>query len=112
MNNEQVIALLRRLSTDKEFYPEAVYPGVAMGLCDVLWRQCRRADLEVMLEDIAHGWPLYSGMKSFPVPCKGWAPTRAFLHVPKWEGEYGDNRRNLCGWFADYLEFNYEEPRS
>lgn len=44
--------------------------------------------------DLARKWPKYSGDKTFPVPYKC-EPSVAFTFLPLWQGEYGDNRREL-----------------
>ena len=54
-------------------------------------------------------YPNCSGDKTFPVkPGKNsftsFPEIRAFYNLPKWEGEYGENRRDYCRWLANNLQ--------
>ncbi len=52
----------------------------------------------------ARQWPKYSGHALFPVPHPKRRPVDAFINCPKWEGEYGDNRRELVMFLLDNIE--------
>ena len=65
-------------------------------------------------------WPEYNGWAAYPINCPAedlerlsWVmdtpdePRQAFGQIAKWVGEYGEARRDYCGFIATYLEENY-----
>lgn len=70
-----------------------------------------RSDLRELLEEQVDSWPLFSGSLAFPVPHPTINAIDAYLVAERWDVniEYGQNRRALCLWFADYLEQNLPE---
>ena len=101
MNNKQVIANLRKIAKDPEFF----YP---LGLCSYLSCGLNRHDLMTILGEQLPSWPLFSGILNYPVPHPQLDPGIAYHRTRKWgiKTVYGQNRRALCLWFADYLEQN------
>lgn len=56
--------------------------------------------------EIASKWPKYSGVMAFPVPYKFGdlnLPGYAFQTQFKWEGQYGEDRRELLDFAINYL---------
>jgi len=51
------------------------------------------------------GWPLYSGSVAYPVPSvvEGLDAQDCYHTLPKWEGVYGDLRRDLLAYTIDTL---------
>ena len=59
------------------------------------------------LSQIFESWSKYSGDIAYPIPDpKGWgsAYTKFCRAGDMWEGEYGDLRRELCQYIADYIK--------
>lgn len=58
-------------------------------------------------------WPHFSGDPYFPVPCpdRSLDPKEAYAVQNKWEGEYGDLRRNLLEFVRDHATGVLEESR-
>lgn len=106
MSNEEIINALRNLS--KGIFPE--YMEYAVGLCYFLSTTSHRPDLRHILENNVKNWEHYSGSKSYPVPHPILDSSVAYgeCYDEMWDdSEYGLMRRNLCAWFADYLEEYY-----
>jgi hypothetical protein len=64
-----------------------------------------------LLRESYQSWPHYSGNHTYPVPSpeEAWTPKAMYWATHnKWEGEYGDLRRDLCRHFADYLENQHD----
>jgi len=62
---------------------------------------------EVMYDGFAH-WPKDSGWECHPIPHETCTPVHAFRYCPLWADDaYGDLRRELCLWLADYFEEKY-----
>ena len=68
-------------------------------------------------------WSKYSCSQAYPVPHELYDSKDAFYHASNlWDitTQYGRDRRELCGWFADRLEerlnseqsLNYVKPTS
>ena len=104
-----VIDQLRLLGTGQMELDVQRGLGVQRGLCIFLYVDCRRRDLKDMLLEVVCQWPGYSGDPLFPVPHPSKSPCKAYAREQAWVlGETTDPyilaRRNLCLWFADYLE--------
>jgi len=63
---------------------------------------------EVMYDGVMR-WPKYSGRRAFPIPHETCTPHGAYRnHYDLWADDaYGDLRRELCLWLADYFEEKY-----
>ena len=98
MTNQEVIANLRIANDPLFFYHH--------GLCGYLAFHLDRCDLQTTLIKIVPTWPLYTGELTLPVPHPHINPATAYVCCNKWDikTKYGQNRRALCLWFADYLE--------
>lgn len=51
-------------------------------------------------------WPNHSWRASFPVPHPTLDAMTAFCQEPRWEGEYGDNRRQLLNFLKEQVELD------
>lgn len=85
------------------------------GICGQLYDISERLGLEVrpsmwLFLQLSRHWPNYSGVSDYPVPehleCE--QPTAAgdcyFVTTDKWDGPYGDARRDLMDWMINKLE--------
>ena len=99
-----IIQKLRDLGTGVEFpkFPE-------YGLCAVLRNEGYSYLVKELYEAVEH-WPKHSGDSTYPVPHPIFDPEEAYESTfCMWKrgettDEYILNRRDLCLWFADYLE--------
>lgn len=90
--------------------------GFNPGICDLLstYRSFRKLDYlpagPTIVGWYAPHWPLYSGYAWFPVPHPSMPANLAFhASIPKWDGEYGDNRRKFCLFIAEQTELDLKE---
>jgi hypothetical protein len=102
MSITEVIEKLRLIATD----PEYPINCRVHGLCSLLQDMDPVHDLAGMLYFCLDTWPHYSGDYNFPVPSQSDLDAGSYYLRcdDKWEGNYGDLRRDLCRHFADYLE--------
>lgn len=96
---KQIIAHLRGLGSG-----EIIPSSKRMGVCWIIEDLFLDKQEFDQLVDFTK-YPNYSECEAFPIKHSELRPVKAFLGIRnKWEGEYGDNRRNFCMWCADYLE--------
>lgn len=66
-------------------------------------------DWEALVSEAAKTWPEYSGHPRYPVPHPNLLPETAYTtkwEVEKWSGEYGESRRRLCRYIANWIREN------
>lgn len=81
------------------------------GICDRVedWGLDEAGLYEIDLYEIFEEWPEFSGYHRFPVGFKRGSPELAFESLPLWQGEYGDSRRRLALFMADWFEENLDD---
>ncbi len=108
LNNKQIIKILRDIANN-DIFPEGMEK--CNGLCYLLSNTLDRYDLRKTLESVIHEWPLFSGVKYYPVSHPTLEPKEAYdctWSDHMWDNsQYGKNRKDLCLWFADYIEQNF-----
>jgi hypothetical protein len=68
------------------------------GICDNLYM----LGCEHKINSLAMEWPKYSGCFWFPVPGpEGYLASEAYQNLPKWEGPYGDLRKELLDFLIE-----------
>lgn len=104
MTKQSVIKTLRDASNG--ILPSGM--DLDYGICHLIYYICDRSDIYELFNHNVHNWPKFSGSISYPVPHPTMTPGSAFntaFNGTMWDdSEYGQNRRDLCTWFADYLE--------
>lgn len=78
--------------------------GWKYGICNWLYENDVLVPLE-LTEAFTH-WPRFSGNKAYPVPHSVLTPEKAYYSkkLPKWEGEYGEARKELLEFLIKYIE--------
>lgn len=94
------------------YYPAGICLNLAMEMS--IWMQSDDASgpeakmLSIAVTDLfkhlSSDWPHFSGDHCFPVPWpdRSLEPQEAYDRENKWEGEYGDLRRNLLEFVRDH----------
>jgi DNA-directed RNA polymerase delta subunit len=106
MNTKQKIQIVNKLQTllDTEEYPNE-------GICGFLYEQLG-VDYE-FVGDYARSWEHYSGVRSYPVKPfdELHDEITAFYKVEnRWEGEYGNARKDLCRHIIKCLKEEIHGP--
>lgn len=100
---KEIVNYLRELGREEREVPE-----VARGICGNLLDEY---EYEVRSSVFAM-WPKFSGDRRFPVPSTDSSLTAEQMFSvfsdaeDLWTGEYGQLRKDLCLWLADYYEKN------
>ena len=88
--------LLEALKRVQQVGPENLCLGICNNLPRHLWDEFTALVLR---------WPKHSGNRNYPVPHPELEPEEAYYGIANiWEGEYGDNRRELLEWAIKGLE--------
>jgi hypothetical protein len=107
---EYLIECLRHLEYGGD--PEDIGWDANEGICFNVWNEWDRPG-EKFLQKIMRYWDEADPSHNYPVPAYAddelefllyYSSATAFYDAPKWEGSYGDARRDLCGFLADCLE--------
>jgi len=90
------MSLLDNLRKLRDDGPQMLYFGICHNIQD--------EHVDDFIE-LASRWPKYSGCREYPVPHPTMSPVVAFsVWMNLWEGEYGENRRELLSWSIEELE--------
>lgn len=99
MNKRKLIKHLKSLGGG-EIQPH----HTTRGLCAELWHVGTNDILRYATRHLMTQWPKFSGDFNYPVPHPCMSPREAFNTMPHWRcDEYGNARRELCLWLAEYL---------
>lgn len=81
--------LLDRLERMRQYGPERFHIGICCNL---------PVNLRGEVLAYAKTWPRYTGNRDYPVPHPHIDAETAYKARPLWQGEYGDNRRELLAF--------------
>ena len=82
--------------------PDRCNSGICFGMS---------AELRGEFLEACKAWPKHSGNPEFPVPHPNEGPRSAYIGTPNlWEGQYGDNRRELLAWLLGKTPVVAEKP--
>lgn len=117
-NLERLLKELRKLSkkVNSFWFKHVVCKWASTrpsGICVMLYDQAGREDWSFVLTDLFKTWEKFSGVDAYPVPSTNLnvSPIGAFKKEPRWEGEYGQLRRELLQHCIDTLEAELEARR-
>lgn len=103
---EDVVDLMREL--EDKFAEGFEEPGICAQIDSLYVEYFGLAYID--LERIFKEWPESTGLRGFPVPHPLLTPSKAYRNSQKWANtEYGDSRRDLAAFIADWIEEHLEE---